>query len=572
MTGMSPVTPQPPSKPSMPRPTEGLMYRRMDVSRPNDAYAPADALLTCHAAALHGETFRVVHHKHCLPGPRVLLPNSYRGITGDTHATTRNLGPMSLLLTKIGLAVSSPMTQVFFGCGAGVAWGFGLRQSIHSTMLQTRALRTLRKEAHAIAQTPTRLADTTDRNALLRINRTTRAESQVRRAFGGLVASAATFGIGLGWVFRTIAASSHTPALTLAAHPVLATCFPLLALSNAGLAAYETVACAKTFVAARRVKRAHWPHVLGHEQEVRGLLHARHIERRWCHFGNAATHVLVAVGAPLTFFIGPFGLAVLLPGVFGNLAVDVADQRIIHYPKQLTLPQQLRLGHRAALGAEIVHAQGQYRNLYRLRRERHKQYPRGLGINIVRPFARSMRALRTWIHRSQMAHGGACEATLARIAAEQHTLDRQRLHDTWRLRVQGHHTANDLAALHLTVAAYNPHAWQAKAHGSLAALYALLRATNLCEPFAKHVLEDKRLRRRLQKSDAAHIMRLQPKRWHLDVQALLVQSSTIVDLPLTRRLLAHGEEVLLVEGKNAAMYRRRQLLDMLDAQLAQSSR
>ena len=141
--------------------------------------------------------------------------------------------------------------------------------------------------------------------------------------------------------------------------------------------------------------------------EVKGLLHARHMERRWCHLGNAATYALVAAGVPLTFFIGPVGLSVLLPGVIGNLAVDMADQRILHYPHPITPQQQLTLGSDAAVGEEVVCAQARYRLLHRLRRERHMHYPRGLGVSALRPFAKGLRALRGWLHAGRMAETAA---------------------------------------------------------------------------------------------------------------------------------------------------------------------
>ena len=516
------------------------------------------------------ERFRVVRHKHCLPGPRVLLPHDYHGITGDTHATTRNLGPLALAFTKAGLAVAPPLTQIFFSCGVGMAWGFGVRQSIHSSMLQTRVLRALRQQKRTIRETANHLPAAAKPDALLSINRTRRAEAEVRRAFGGVVASAAGAGTGLGWLFRAIAVGTHTTALAHVALPILSTFFPVLGLSNAGLAIYEAVACAKTFAATRRAKRATWPQAFGREPVVKNMLHARHIERRWCHFGNAATHALVAVGAPLTFFVGPVGFSVLVPGVLGNLAVDVADQRIIHYPSQLSWHQQLRLGDQAALHTEIVRAQAQYRLLHRLRRERHALYPRGLGINLVRPFAQVASSLRRLLRPANMQQQAGPEPILARIASEQSAIARQHFYDTWRLQMLGHQTAYDLSALHAALKE-DPRAWQPHSRTRLPALYALLRENHLCEPFAKRVLEDRALRKRTASQTTGRIIRLHRKRWCLNVSALLTQSPALNDAAVTDKLLAYGEEVLLVQGKNAAMYRRRQLLDLLDAQLKQDA-
>ncbi len=516
------------------------------------------------------ETFQVVHHRHSLPGPRVLLPRDYRGITGDTHATTRNLGPLALAFTKAGLAVAPPLTQIFFICGVGVAWGFGLRQSVHSAILQTRALRALRLQKRSLEQIPTHTTASPTREALLDINRTMRAEAQVRRAFGGVVASAAGAGTGLGWLFRAIAVGTHTTALAHVATPILSTFFPILGLSNAGLAVYEAVACGKTFAASRRAKRAVWPRVLGDDREVRRLLRARHIERRWCHLGNAVTHACVAVGAPLTFFLGPIGFSVLIPGVLGNLAVDVADQRIIHYPNQLS-HNALHSENSAALATEIVRTQAQYRVLHRLRRERHALYPRGLGINIVRPFAQGVSAMRRLLSSTRTAQQATPACTLERIAGALHAIACQHFHNTWRLQLAGHRTAGDLAAARAALDAYDPRAWQPHSNQRLPALYALLQANQLCEPFAKNVLEDRAIRTRIARHGAAGVMRLQSKRWHIDVRALLTQSAALGDAGQTQRLLAHGEEVLLVQGKNAAMFRRRQLLDLLDAHIKQSA-
>ena len=209
------------------------------------------------------ESFRVVHHKHMLPGPRVLLPGSYKGFTGDTHATTRKLGPLSLACSKAGLAVSPPMTQIFFGAGLGFLWGFGLRQNIHSAILQTRTLRALRQQDRALKDTA---PPSLERDAMLASNAVTRREVQTRRAFGSLLASVATTGLGAGWTIKIISVTRHIPALShMVAAPILHVCFPVLGLSYAGLAAYEAIGCGKTFIDARRAKRATWPNVLGHE-------------------------------------------------------------------------------------------------------------------------------------------------------------------------------------------------------------------------------------------------------------------------------------------------------------------
>ena len=162
--------------------------------------------------------------------------------------------------------------------------------------------------------------------------------------------------------------------------------------------------------------------------------------------------------------------------------------------------------------------------------------------------------------------------TLAKIAAEQHAILHLHLHNTWRLKALGHQTADDLASLHHTLAITAPQAWRQGGTQQLSALYALLSAYHMCEPFAKRVLEDKVARRRIAKVDTTRIMRLRPKRWRIDVHALLTQSSAAQDPVLANQLLKRGEEVLLVQGKNGAMYRRRQLLDILDARLAQRAR
>ncbi len=394
-------------------------------------------------------------------------------------------------------------------------------------MLQTRALRALRQEKTALESLSSQTLHPRECAALLADNRYTRTEGEARRFFGGFAASAAAAGIGLGWLLRTISAGGHALNLAHVATPLLSTFFPILGLSNAGLAVCETWTCGKTFVASQRAKRAAWPRVLGHEQNVKALLHARHRERRWVHLGNAITYTMVAAGAPLTFFGGPFGFAVLVPGVLANIACDVADQRIIHYS-------------------------------------------RGLGVSLLRPFALGVRAMRRRLHPQRMAAIDQPEHDLARIAAEKNEIERNQYHHTCRLRVMGHRTAVDLACLHQNLGDYNPRDWQQGVIRSLQPLYQLLRATSLFEPFAKAVLDDKRLRQQIAKHRTSEVIRLQRRRWSLNLRALLVETPACGDPKLAKRLLAHGEEVLLVQGKNGAMYRRRQLLDMLDARIAVS--
>ena len=75
-----------------------------------------------------------------------------------------------------------------------------------------------------------------ERSALLNQNRTLLADDKVHLLFGGVVPSTAAAGIGLGWLFRTIATGGHATALAHAATPILSAFFPILALANAGLA------------------------------------------------------------------------------------------------------------------------------------------------------------------------------------------------------------------------------------------------------------------------------------------------------------------------------------------------
>ncbi len=146
--------------------------------------------------------FRRIHHYHILPGPPRLLAWNDPSHTGDHTAASRLIAPLGLCLSQLSRIVSLAPAHYFLGGALGVAWGFGLRQSIHSLVLGSRNLKRLRAQRLQMElgiQAQGRAAHTQAmRNRLVALQHQTRY-GLVLDVIGG-VGSAL---LGVGYLFRT---------------------------------------------------------------------------------------------------------------------------------------------------------------------------------------------------------------------------------------------------------------------------------------------------------------------------------------------------------------------------------
>ena len=469
----------------------------------------------------------------------------------------QRLAPCTMVLRVSAHAVlhTAPVAAGFLlGAGVLVSWGWGTRGAILQTLRSAAALRGL--QAQRTALLPALQAPHTAHAAaaLLAINQRARRNQRTTLVFAGGVAGTATTLIGTGVLLFPGLFGSLGAGVAAASVGILSAGVPLLALSAAGMAALSAVHMG------RAVRDRHLPAQLmaradtGHEAAVAALLGARlHSERLYQGLTTAA-FVGVAVGAPLTFFGGPYGLAVLVPGIVAAFTMDYLRRRRLGYVPQLSAAAKLTLDSESALVNEVARTHATYALLKHLKSQRRPVYPYG-ATTPLGPLWRGFNALHNrWDPQRLQEAPGAAQQVLA-FAQQHHAQEASYLAVRTQLAQSvGWEALQDCAAAQADHAQAVVPTGQGSAAQQFSDLSDWLAAQELVAQFAEGLAADEHW----QSAWAGSAAPL-PE----DCLGLLQQCDCAVQEALLAQAYAHAERLLFTSAKTAAQFRERELLDML---------
>ncbi|HET6347427.1 MAG TPA: hypothetical protein VFH51_21030, partial [Myxococcota bacterium] len=223
-----------------------------------------------------------------------------------------------------------------------------------------------------------------------------RVDAQVVRVFaGGFVTCGAT-GVGFGQLFHAGLLGS-LPGVAVASLPILFWAVPTIAAFGAGIAGWQAVRVGQSYRVQREIASVREDPMIGFEGVTETLLRRRLRERRLIMGLSVVSHAGIAVGAPLTLFVGPIGLSVLIPSALLVFAGDKAAQHRIQFPSQLSAAEKGQLVSRAAFVNLVAKNRRNEQALEAVRKQKALLYPRG-SIYGGALFAEGWAALRRRLH------------------------------------------------------------------------------------------------------------------------------------------------------------------------------
>lgn len=463
--------------------------------------------------------YRRIYHYHILPGPPRLLAWDDPSRTGDHTAVSRLIGPLGLMLSQLSRVLNIGAAHYALGGALGVAWGFGLRQSIHSLILGRRNLKRLRgqrAQTEVGIQTHGRAPHTEALHGRVKSLQNQARYGLVLDSIGG-VGSAL---LGLAYLFRAPLLGGAVPHLAHITLPLVhfGVVPPLLApiaiacVERAGRALYTR----------RRLKRMqHYLEDVPHTAAplVSKLYRARQNELAKYYGLDALSRGVAALGGSLTIFVGPVGLLVFVPAMAGTVVSTCFARRIARVDDAMTQHERMSFDTDDKFIDAIVTTHHRVGLLERLRKCRHKRYPGGWGTRF-RPLLRVYRRLRY--------QSPAQPATSAKVLG-----------------------AFERGDSHIdAVQALTPQR-----------VLGVLDTARVRSHFAKAMMKDRPLRTSLQ----GHGVTMAGRKWSIDTDKVAMRMCEELwhgdPAKVAGRMYEVAEEVLLTNGKTESWRHQRALLD-----------
>ena len=167
----------------------------------------------------------------------------------------------------------------------------------------------------------------------------------IKYYFSGVSASIGTFGMGIGdflhpaiWSNIQGITSTTLETLRILSTTFLNVCVPFISLFGAANVIREGYNIYETCRVSDRYLRQQI------EADIYSMLKNRIHKLQTVSCASATSYALDAIGAPLTLAIGPLGLTVLLPGVFGLMSTSALKKKYLEYNKYLSVEEICRLG------------------------------------------------------------------------------------------------------------------------------------------------------------------------------------------------------------------------------------
>ena len=492
--------------------------------------------------------------------------------------------------------------------GVGLAWGLGAYPAFKQMFESRSVLKELKEDDTTVND---KLADAEaghpaiyrqvvkNAKAALRLNQANRRLEYVKGTFAGAIAGTGMTVIGGAIILgpEMFGALSATSAAIAA--PLLTIGSVLVPIFCAGMVGYEGYRTWRATQVYRHSSVLARHQLTGTENRALDLLHGRLNRIRNHALANSASYIGLAVGAPLTSFVGPIGLAVLLPGVVGLVVAGYYHSKHLHYSEQLSPEQRLRLGNKHEIANRVVLADEEYRLLKQLKAQKRLLYPYAeespppvrqcvLGINALRKLGGKHLAyepaeitVHTYLERQaelevsfyqnqglalhaatqQAARGGVLEeGPVARALAGQGE------HLTAALR-HAQHDAGELREEAAAFACLDRATW-------MFSVCRFLVRKSLFPDVAKAALDDADLEAMLMATgiaweDAGESESEAAGEVHVDANALVLAMADTSGMSQEQQLwlqqawARHTQDILFKLEKTRAKYRRHELLDIL---------
>ena len=463
--------------------------------------------------------FRRIHHYHILPGPPRLLAWEDPSRTGDHTAVSRLIAPLGLCLSQLARVLSLNPAHYALGGALGIAWGFGLRQSIHSLMLGRRNLQRLgqqRDQLQAGMQAHGRATHTDALHARL-VNLQNQARYGLALDAVGGVGSAM---LGIAYLFRAplLGGAVHSlahitlPMLHFGVVPPLLAPIAVACLERTGRAIYTRHRLRRMHAYLKRVTHRDAPF-------VDALYRARQNELGKYFAVDAASRGVAVAGACITIFVGPVGLLILVPSLLGTVVTTCFARRMLRVDDAMTPHEKMSLDTDGRFIDTIVTAHRSLGILADLRQLRRERYPAGWGTRF-RPLLRIYRHLRY----QTGAHAATSAQVLAAFGRGEQRIKHVRAPDPLRV-------------------------------------LEILDAGRVRAQFAKAMMKDKPMRSSLR----GHGVTMVGKKWSIDTEAVamrLCEAQWHGDPDhVAGRMYELAEEVLLTKGLTEGWRHQRALLD-----------
>ena len=268
--------------------------------------------------------------------------------------------------------------------GVGLAWGLGAYPAFKQ-MFESRSV--LKELAEDRATLHEKLGEAEaghpevyrqvvkNARASLRLNQANRRLEYVKGTFAGAIAGSGMAIIGAAIICGPEMFGALSATSAAAGAPLLLVGSVLVPVFCAGMVGYEGYRTWRATQVYRHSSVLARHQLTGTENRALDLLHGRLNRIRNHALANTASYIGLAVGAPLTSFVGPIGLAVLLPGVVGLIFAGYYHSKHLHYSEQLSPEQRLRLGNKHEIANRVVLADEEYRLLKELKAQKRLLYP-----------------------------------------------------------------------------------------------------------------------------------------------------------------------------------------------------
>lgn len=307
--------------------------------------------------------------------------------------------------TQTARVVGPVLAGTLLAGSAATAFALGMSTGIKQIIRSTGNLDALGKEREALMQAAEALSATPlsvtsqcavaqDTAALSDLLRDSEVAEQITRAVAGAGITTATGVLGIGLLLSPPLIGSVSASATAASVVLVSfVAAPLVSALGVVMTGYRASQVVRANADASLVDVVLDESVTGYEQHVAALLAQRlHDERLYDSLSGAA-YLGVAVGVPLTFFGGPYGLTVLMPSLLMVGVTGSLRRRRLEYVTQLSASDKLAIDSQALIVNEVARADASYCLLKGLKQSKRPRYPYG-GDSSLGPVVRSINRLR----------------------------------------------------------------------------------------------------------------------------------------------------------------------------------
>ena len=476
----------------------------------------------------------------------------------------------------LGMLGGEPLLGTLLGVGAGLATWFGVIASIRQVNSSTHGLRHLRAQAARLKDEQGAIGGSSAwsaqrRQALMHLLEFTRHDRRLEIALltfsGAVIALGSTLEIA-GYLTDSALLGAAIPALAVASTPLLTAGVPLIAVFAGGNAVlnFQRYACARAQQAYVRgvAATSPWDPV---EVSAQALLEQRLREIKTITMVNGIGFTGICIGAPLSFFGGLYGAALLAPSIVLAGVGSYIENAKLAYQNPLGVTELMTLVTMEQITNTMGLVHCDYQLLKRFKHTKRRIYPYGMSApflvrGLMAPWQAISRNLSAdndsratpeqVLHAYAIARGRLLITYLKQnVAILRGYLERE---DDPHLRLELLRSQNKLAAVHRHNTELAKLGLGLSIGHRIQRLLGLLTDCQVLAPFAETLAQDKDLRK---------LLGLQGDRCIVDLQQLqrLVCAAPHAEL-LLDRLCERAEHMFFTVVKDWRHSRVRELADL----------